>query len=100
MLIPLLSSCVAIYCVLKPSGPPPVGALRVMHAMSRFSNLETFLLAMVVYISQQRYLITVELHSAFYALIFYVFALVGSLICTTQAVRRASGLPKESWWEM
>ena len=87
--IPTLSALCALYCVIKPTGPPDLSALRLMHLLSRFSNLETFLMAMLVYLTQQSLIITIEVGSAFYCLILYVFALIGSLICTTKAVRGA-----------
>ena len=45
--------------------------------------------AMLVYLTQQSLIITIEVGSAFYCLILYVFALIGALICTTKAVRGA-----------
>ena len=76
----------ALYCLLK-CGRAPTTALRLMHALARFSGLEVVLLAMLLYLSQMDRLITLNLGRAFWALLAYAPALLGSLVCTTRAVR-------------
>lgn len=89
--MPLASATLAIYCVLKPIGRVPTAALRLMHGLTRFSNLEVFLLALLVYLAEMDHFILLRTHEAFYCLCAYVPVLVASLVCTSQAVRQAEG---------
>ena len=89
LVIPIASALLSMWCVLKPIGGVPTGALRLMHVLARFSNLEVFLLAFLIYLSEQEHMVLVQVRSAFYCLLAYVPALVGSLVCTTKAVRSA-----------
>ena len=75
------------WCVLLPSGGPPRMALRVMHAFTRFGNLEVFLMAFIFYIAQEGRLLTMDLKPGLFCLIAYSAVLPCSLVCTTMAVR-------------
>lgn len=86
---PVCGALLALGCILVPRGEAPRTALRVMHALSRFGNLEVLLAAVVIYLCEMRELILVRLEPGFYCLCAYVPALVGSLVCTTHAVRRS-----------
>ena len=50
---PLASGLLALWCILKPFGDLPIFEMRLMHALSRFGNLEVFLMAFVLYLSEQ-----------------------------------------------
>jgi len=87
MITPITSAAVALYCALAPCGSAPVLALRWMHGLARFANLEVLLFAILIYLSEQGQLIQIQLGAAWPCLVVYVFALIGSLVCTTRAVR-------------
>ena len=87
--VPLLSACLALWCVVAPCGPAPTRALWFMHGLARFGNLEVVLSAMALYLAEMYELITLELHAGFVCLVLYVPLLIGSLVCTTHAVRAA-----------